>query len=165
MSKKIDLLEHLKSRHYDTTKYKNHVVDEDNKILTVYLTNLSGQFVGFQQYNPLVKEKKVNNPKEGRYFTHCQRGTTAVWGLETINPAKKHLFIVEGIFKASALHMLDLNAIAVLTSNPKAMKSWLHTLPYTIVGIGDNDSAGLGWECNELQVRASSLQRIWMSTP
>lgn len=76
----MDLLEHLKSRHYDTTKYKNHVVDEDNKILTVYLTNLSGQFVGFQQYNP------------------------------------------------------------------KAMKSWLHTLPYTIVGIGDNDSAGLGMQ-------------------
>lgn len=40
--------------------------------------------------------------------------------------------------------MLGYNALALLTSNPKPMKSWLHTLPYNIIGIGDNDKAGSG---------------------
>jgi hypothetical protein len=40
--------------------------------------------------------------------------------------------------------MLGHNAIAVLTSHPKAMKSWLHTLPFELIGIGDNDKAGKG---------------------
>jgi hypothetical protein len=122
----------------------NQVLDENESILTVYLTNLCGQFVGYQQYRPLIKEKRVNNAKEGRYYTYSQRGVSACWGLETLDPSKKDLFLVEGIFKASALHMLGHNALALLTSNPKPMKSWLHTLPYNLIGIGDNDKAGKG---------------------
>jgi hypothetical protein len=105
---------------------------------------LCGQFVGFQQYRPLVKEKRVNNAKEARYFTYSQRGVSACWGLETLDTTKKDLYLVEGVFKASALHMLGHNALALLTSNPKPMKSWLHTLPYNLIGIGDNDKAGKG---------------------
>jgi hypothetical protein len=86
----------------------------------------------------------LNLPKEARYFTYCQRQTTACWGIETLDPNKKDLFIVEGVFKASALHMLGHNALALLTSNPKPMKSWLHTLPYNLIGIGDADKAGKG---------------------
>lgn len=138
--------DHLLSRNYDSNLYVNQVIDEENKILTVYLNNLSGQFVGFQQYRSTVLDKKTNNAFEGRYFTHCQRGVTAVWGLETLDPNKKNLFIVEGIFKASSLHMLGFNALAVLTSNPRAMKSWLHTLNHRLIGIGDNDEAGKGMQ-------------------
>lgn len=140
----MNLLKHLLTRNYDPTRYKNHVIDTDQCILTVLLSNLCGQFVGFQQYRPLVKEKKVNNATEGRYFTYSPRQTTACWGLETLDTRKKDLFIVEGVFKASALHMLGHNALALLTSNPKQMKSWLHTLPYNLIGIGDNDNAGKG---------------------
>lgn len=142
----MDLKQHLMERHYDHTKYKNQILDEENSVLSVYLSNLAGQFVGFQQYRPLEQSKKMNNPKESRYFTYSQRGVNACWGLETLNPNNKTLFLVEGIFKASALHMLGLNAVALLTSNPKPMKSWLHTLPYNLVGIGDNDKAGLGMQ-------------------
>ncbi len=140
----MDLIKHLLSRNYDPTRYKNHVLDFQESVLTVYLSNLSGQFVGFQQYRPLVETKKENKPSDNRYFTLCQRGVNACWGIETLDPTKKDLFLVEGIFKASALHMLGYNALALLTSHPKPMKSWLHTMNYNLIGIGDNDAAGKG---------------------
>jgi hypothetical protein len=140
----VNLFKHLLTRNYDPSRYVNQVLDTENCILTVYLSNLCGQFVGFQQYRPLVKEKRVNNAKEARYFTYSQRGVSACWGLETLDTTKKDLYLVEGVFKASALHMLGHNALALLTSNPKPMKSWLHTLPYNLIGIGDNDKAGKG---------------------
>lgn len=138
----MNLVKHLLTRNYDPTRYVNQVLDIDNSVLTVYLTNLCGQFVGFQKYQPLVKEKRTNHPSEARYFTYCQRQVNACWGLETLDHRKKDIFLVEGIFKASALHMLGYNALALLTSNPKPMKSWLHTLDHNLVGIGDADSAG-----------------------
>lgn len=140
----MDLLKHLLSRNYDPSRYVNQSLDFDASILTVYLHNLAGQFVGFQRYNPAVTNKKTNNASDGRYYTICQRGVTSVWGLETLNPDKEDLYIVEGVFKASALHMLGYNALAMLSSNPKPAHSWLHTLPYRIIGIGDNDKAGKG---------------------
>lgn len=140
----MDLVRHLLSRHYDPTRYVNQVLDFENEVLTVYLSNLSGQLAGFQQYRPNVKEKRCNHPSQARYFTYSRQGVTACWGLETLDPNKKTLYLVEGIFKASALHMLGYNALALLTSSPKPMKSWLHTLPYNLVGIGDNDHAGSG---------------------
>lgn len=139
---KLNLVKHLLGRNYDPTRYVNQVLDTVNCVLTVYLSNLNGKFVGFQQYRPLVKEKRVNNATEGRYFTYSPRSTTACWGLETLDPTKKDLYLVEGLFKASALHMLGHNALAVLTANPLPMKSWLHTLPYNLIGIGDADKAG-----------------------
>lgn len=140
----MDLLKHLLQRNYDPSRYKNQVLDCRNSILSVYLTNLCGQFVGFQQYRPLVSDKRTNNASEGRYFTFSQRGVNACWGVETLDPIKKDLYIVEGIFKASALHMIGENALALLTSRPVPMQSWLHTLPYNVIGIGDNDKAGKG---------------------
>jgi hypothetical protein len=140
----MNLIKHLLSRNYDPTRYVNQVLDFDNKVLTVYLTNLVGQFVGFQQYRPEVEFKRLNLPIEARYFTYSQRGVNACWGLETLDESKEDLFLVEGIFKASALHLLGHNALALLTCNPKPMKSWLHTLPYNLIGVGDNDKAGKG---------------------
>lgn len=140
----MNLIKHLLTRNYDPTRYVNQVLDMDEAVLTVYLTNLSGQFSGFQQYRPTVESKRLNDPRDARYFTYSQRGVNACWGLETLDRRKKDLFLVEGIFKASALHMLGYNALALLTANPKPMKSWLHTLPYNLIGIGDNDKAGKG---------------------
>lgn len=140
----MNLVKHLLSRNYDPSRYVNQVLDEEGCKLTVYLPNLVGQLVGFHQYNPLTTEKKRNDPRDSRYFTYSPRQTTAVWGLEALDRTKKDLFVVEGIFKASALHMLGENAIAVLTAYPKPMKSWLHTLPFNLIGIGDGDDAGRG---------------------
>lgn len=140
----MNLIKHLLTRNYDPTRYVNQVLDMDDSVLTVYLTNLSGQFSGFQQYRPTVESKRLNDPREARYFTYSQRGVNACWGLETLDPLKNDLYLVEGIFKASALHMLGYNALALLTANPKPMKSWLHTLNHNLIGIGDNDKAGKG---------------------
>lgn len=140
----MDLVKHLISRNYDPSRYLNQVLDFENEVLTVYLPNLSGQFVGYQQYRPNVMEKKTNHPSEARYFTYSQRGVNACWGLETLDPRKEDVYLVEGVFKASTLHMLGYNAIALLTSNPKPMKSWLHTMDHNLIGIGDNDKAGDG---------------------
>lgn len=140
----MSLRDHLLSRHFNPDMYVNKVMDEDNNVLTVFLPNLNGQLVGFQQYRPDVTFKRLNKPSAARYFTYCRRGVTACWGLETLDPSKSTLYIVEGIFKASALHMLGQNALALLTSHPYPMQSWLHTLPYDLIGIGDNDKAGDG---------------------
>jgi hypothetical protein len=140
----MDLYKHLLSRNYDPSRYANQVLDVQDNILTVYLTNLVGQFVGFQQYRPEEEAKRLNDPRLSRYFTYSQRGVNACWGLEALDPGKKDLYLVEGIFKASTLHMLGYNALALLTSHPKPMKSWLHTMNYNLIGIGDNDKAGDG---------------------
>lgn len=140
----MNLKSHLFSRHYNCSLYKNHILDDEENILTVYLHNLCGQFVGYQQYRPNEQAKRLNDPKMSRYFTYSQRGVNACWGLETIESQKKDLYLVEGIFKASSLHMLGYNALALLTSHPKPMRSWLHTMPYNLIGIGDNDKAGDG---------------------
>lgn len=138
----MNLIKHLLTRNYDPSRYVNQVLDFDNNVLTVMLPNLAGQFVGFQQYRPDVTVKKTNHSTEARYFTYSQRGVNACWGLEVLDPTKPDLFLVEGIFKASALHMLGYNALALLTANPKPMKSWLRTLDHNLIGIGDGDSAG-----------------------
>jgi len=87
-------------------------------------------------------KRRLTTPPGGRYFTITPRGTLACWGIEALDPKKKDLYIVEGVFKASALHMTGRNALAVLSNNPKHLKSWLHTLPYRLIGIGDGDKAG-----------------------
>lgn len=140
----MSLYEHLLSRHYDPSLYTNHVLDEHENTLSVYLTNLCGQFVGYQQYRPDEQSKRINDPKMSRYFTYSPRGVNACWGLEVLDSPKKDLYLVEGVFKASTLHMLGYNALALLTSHPKPMKSWLHTMNYNLIGIGDNDKAGNG---------------------
>lgn len=140
----MDLVKHLLSRNYDPSRYVNQVLDFENEVLTLYLPNLAGQLVGYQQYRPNVLEKRTNHPSQARYFTYSQRGVNACWGLETLDPNKKDVYLVEGAFKASALHMLGYNALALLTSHPKPMKSWLHTLNHNLIGVGDNDKAGDG---------------------
>ena len=138
------LRDHLLGRNFNPDLYKNIVLDDENELLTMYLNNLSGQFIGFQQYNPNSFSKDENDPSTGRYFTICRKGVIAVWGLETLDKSRSELFVVEGCFKASCLHMIGMNAIAVLASTPKNMSSWFHILKrkYNLIAIGDNDKAG-----------------------
>lgn len=138
----MKLVDHLRQRNFEPSLYCNIACNHDDAILTVYLYNLSGQLVGYQQYNPNSTDKRTNVKDEARYFTYRTEDKLAVWGLETLDPTKPVCFVVEGIFKASALHKLGLNAIAVLCNNPKQMRSWFEALPYRLIAIGDNDKAG-----------------------
>ena len=137
------LNQHLQSRWFNPGLYNNCVLDEENQVLTVYLHNLSEQLTGYQQYRPNQQSKRANDPKEARYFTYTSPGHNAVWGLETLDRGMPYCFVVEGIFKASMLHILGFNAIAVLTSSPsKSLLNWLYAMPYTFIAIGDPDEAG-----------------------
>lgn len=138
----MNLHQHLVDRNFIPELYNNIVLDNENEILTVYLNNLSGQFTGYQQYNPNSDNKRTNFKDEARYYTYRTDGQIAVWGLELLDPSKPVCFVVEGIFKAAALHRLGLNAVAVLCNNPKQMRSWFDALPYRLIAIGDNDDAG-----------------------
>jgi DNA primase len=138
------MIKHLLSRHYDPSRYVHQHIDHNQRILTVLLHNLSGQYVGFQQYRPDIKEKRHNDPRESRYFTYAPRDTSALWGFESYDSSKADIYVVEGIFKAATLHSVGLNALAVLTANPVKMQSllWLLSHSHNVIAIGDNDKAG-----------------------
>ncbi|MFU9046289.1 toprim domain-containing protein [Acinetobacter tibetensis] len=138
----MNLHQHLLDRYFNPNLYRNIVLDDENQILTVYLNNLSGQFTGFQQYNPNSTDKVTRTRDKARYFSHTTEGSLALWGFETLNPLKRYCFLVEGIFKASMLHVMGYNAIAVLGSSPKAAMGQLLVLPHELIAIGDNDDAG-----------------------
>ena len=113
--------------------------------ITFALLNGMRTQTGFQIYRPLQPNKRLcNDPISGRYFTYLPHRTMGVFGIETLNAAKKELFIVEGIFKAATLHRLGYNAVAVLSNAPKQLVSWFKIMRsmYDVVAIGDNDSAG-----------------------
>lgn len=128
----------------DLNIYPSLVLDQENEIATFYLYNLSQKIVGYQKYNPNATSKKINNEETGRYYTYLPKGVDGVFGLEQINPNDRTIYIVEGVFKAVNLHRLGFNAIAVLTSSPKRLKTWFRILKPTwnLVAIGDNDPAG-----------------------
>ena len=123
----MDLKAHLKSRGMEPERY-SLALDPINNIVTFYLFNYTGKITGYQQYRPDRMSKKVNDPKEGRYFTYLPREVDGMFGLEQLDHSKRDIYIVEGVFKAANLHRLGYNSIAVLTSTPKRLKPWFRIL-------------------------------------
>ena len=140
-------IKHLKHRKYDVNRYKHHYICGD--IITFVLYNLSGQMIGYQEYNWKVEKSKVatlqgvKNKDNKRYYTYVSEGQSAVWGLENLDCEQSILFITEGIFKASAIQACGYNAIATLSNNPKHLRNFLSSLPYKTIVIADNDKAGM----------------------
>ena len=134
----------LKRRHAENIKCH---IDYENNVATFYLHGiLSKRLLGYQVYNPNTTNKKSNDARLSRYFTHQssfkETGEYAVFGLEYINNRDK-LFVTEGIFEASRLISLGFDAIAILTSNPpKNLITQLFTINKNIIWCGDNDKAG-----------------------
>lgn len=152
----IDLKQHLIERGMDPELYVV-AYDYEEQSISFLLYNLSGQIVGYQKYRPGSEQKKKRNDEDlGRYYTFTSKhksddGTSfkdGVFGLEAILPpvrfTDRPLYIVEGVFKAAVLHRLGFDAIAVLTSHPKRLKSFLRIVKTVrpVVGIGDPDPAG-----------------------
>lgn len=136
----MDLISHLRGRNMNPDLY-NAFYAEDHAVF--YLHNLSGQLVGYHNYRPNGDKSLPNDPWEGKYFTRVREGFDAVWGLEQLNDDPT-IFIVEGLFKAAALHKIGRNALAVFANNPKRLKSWFKILSQTrnLIAIADDDSAG-----------------------
>ena len=136
----LPLIEHLKSRHVDFSLHKFHL---DYPLAYFYLTNLSGQLVGYQQYNFLADKTRRNDPREGRYYTYKSEGTLVVFGVETLHLTPGLVFLVEGMFDAARLSSRGFSALAVLSNNPtQDLKGFLKCLNRKVVVVYDNDSAG-----------------------
>lgn len=136
------ILEHLKGRHVDLNLH-HPVIDENERVATFYLYNLSGCIIGYQQYRPDRDKTRNNHPKEARYFTYCKQPTLAVWGLESLHLTPNVVFLTEGIFDAVRITERGYSAIAALTNNPtKDLRNWLGMLNRKVVAVCDNDLAG-----------------------
>lgn len=136
----MDILDHLKQRHLDISRYNIYI---SNDCVVFPLWTFTGRMIGYQQYRPDGEKKRQKDPRMGRYFTKTSFDKTpALWGVETINTDDKLLFVTEGIFKACRLHNLGYNAIAVLGNDPARLKEWLYSCGYKTVAVCDGDRAG-----------------------
>lgn len=136
------LTEHLKRRHLDFNLHRP-MLDEEQRVVSFYLWNLSGQLVGFQQYRPEGEKRPNNNPKEGKYYTYRKQPTHTVWGVESLRLKPGVVFLTEGLFDAARLTERGYPALAVLSNNPNAdLINWLLCLNRTVVAVCDNDKAG-----------------------
>lgn len=146
-----DIEQHLRDRGVDPDKIKV-IYDKESNIANFLLYNLSGQLIGFQQYNP-------NKPKDhfkgelGRntvkYYTYVSKeggrkdAFISVWGLQNVKDEDKELWVTEGIFDAVKLVNAGLPAIAALTSTPSPqLKQWFNILGKKVIVILDGDDAG-----------------------
>lgn len=136
------VLQHLRERHLDVDLHRP-VIDEVEGVATLFLWNLSGMLVGYQQYRPNASKAPNNDVRLGRYFTRVKQPTIAVWGVESLDLTPHVVFVTEGVFDAARLTERGYSAIAVLSNDPKReLRNWLKSLARKVVVVCDNDSAG-----------------------
>lgn len=155
-----DIEAHLRSRSVDPERTRV-ILDKENNLAVFLLFNLSGQLVGYQQYNPKGSKsgKEANDRDLAKYWTYVTKNpakTIGVWGLETVFDHHRFVFMTEGIFDAVKLHNLDLPAIAALGNHPKMLRAWFKAMNKLVIAVADNDSAG-----NKIK----SLADIALTTP
>lgn len=133
-----NMLAHLVARGMNPALYKIALTTET---ATFFLYNPTGKLVGYHQYRPGAEKHNKEDPKLARYYTYLPRGIDGLFGLEQDNGIGR-LYVVEGIFKASKLHSLGENAIAVLGATPNRLKSQFKIWNRELFAIGDNDKPG-----------------------
>ena len=94
----LDFVSHLASRGLLTFKGKfNYWQDTSNQLITFPLWTITGQLVGYQQYDWRSNKLRNNNPK-GRYWTYRRKDVLTAWGLEYFNLSEiNELYVCEGI--------------------------------------------------------------------
>ena len=140
----MNLKQHLIDRHLNLELHRP-ILDEELNIATFLLYNLSGQLVGYQQYNPSGNKHIFNSKLEGKYYTYRNKNqpTIAIWGLESYYISSGPIFLTEGIFDACRMTKVGKTAFATLTcSPPKDYRNWLMMLNRPIVVVCDNDAVG-----------------------
>lgn len=140
------MLEHLQSRHMNPQRYTTYVDDED-RVASWLLYNLSGNLVGFHQYRPDSDKSCRNDPKDGRYYTyvggHKKDRRLTMWGLETLTDRDNYLFVTEGVFDACRFHNYGYAAVATMSNDPKHLSPQFRLFTdITTVAVCDGDSAG-----------------------
>lgn len=140
----MNLKEHLRERHLNLELHRPFL-DEELNIATFYCWNLSGQLVGYQQYNFQGDKKIFNDKLSGKYYTYRNKNyqTIVVWGVESLYLNSKVIYLTEGIFDACRMTNLGQSALATLANNPpKDYRNWLRMLNRPVVAVCDNDDAG-----------------------
>ena len=132
---------HLLARGFDPSKY-DVSIDEVNGSATFLLWNRLGQLIGYQRYTPRYPKK--SSYKEGlSYFTWASKPNHTIWGWEYVDANASTLYLTEGIFDAIKIHNAGKYAIALLgNAGSPGVRQYLRALPYKLVAICDNDSAG-----------------------
>ena len=134
--------EHLRDRHLNLELHRP-MVDEENRVATFFLYNLSGQLCGYQQYRPEGLKQRQNHAREGRYYTYRKQPTLALWGVESLHLSPNVVFVTEGVFDACRLTEKGYSAVAVLSNNTGwDLRNWLTMLNRKVVAVCDNDDAG-----------------------
>jgi len=134
---------HLRDRGLMLEMYSDVFVSETDGVATFLLWNLSGQLVGYQVYNPNGTKKEKTNLKNMKYRTQVGGSFhQPVWGLCSIRPETKVVFLVEGVFDAAKLHATGFAALAIFSSaGSKQLTQFLNLLPYRLISILDNDDS------------------------
>lgn len=144
----MNLRDHLVERRLDVNLYNGIEIVQSEGIVVFPIWNLSGQYIGFQQYRPSAAKEAKNHPKEGRYYTLLsgarKNKSLGMWGLETYHYHRDVLFIAEGIFDACRLHNTGMPAVALLNSSHKHYRSWLNSTGRKIIKVEDCDGSLLG---------------------
>jgi hypothetical protein len=139
----MNVLEHLKSRHFDSVVHTVWV-DDDEGVATYPLWNLTGQMVGYQQYRPSATKKRDNHPRDSRYFNWRKDKVVGAWGLESWKFSNT-LFVTEGVFDACRLTSRGFSAVALLSNDiDSSTREWLYMVKSNrfVVAVCDNDVAG-----------------------
>lgn len=143
----MSIITHLKERHFHIEKYTTVTVSEELGKAFFMLYGFGGELVGYQCYTP-HQPKRANHLEdiERRYYTYLSKEHTevkkTVFGLETIKPETKIIFIVEGVFDACRLHNLGLCALALLGCDIEHIKEQLFLLGIKLVPVCEGDEPG-----------------------
>lgn len=140
----LDFISHLSERGLLTFDVKfNYWQDEKEQLITFPLWTITGQLVGYQQYDWRSDKLRNNNPK-GRYWTYRRKDTLTAWGLEYFNLSEiDELYVCEGIFDAVSVMNAGKPCIAVLSNNPKQLKRWFSCFSCKTIALCEGDKAGM----------------------
>lgn len=144
----LSITTHLKERHFSVESYSTVFVSEEHGKAYFMLYGFGGELVGYQCYTPLLP-KRANRLEdhERRYYTYLTKEAGEIkktaFGLETITPETKEIFLTEGVFDACRLHELGLCALALLGSDVEHLKEQLFLLGIKLIPVCEGDEAGL----------------------
>jgi len=120
-------------------------VDLDKELVTFPRWGINQALAGTLQYNWKGEKKGKHCKETSKYYLINRKGMYAPYGLETLNPELKNIYVVEGAFDALAVRNLGYNCLALLTNNPKHLVSTLNVLRskgHNIVALCEGDKAG-----------------------
>ena len=154
----MDFLEHIRDRSFGLLGSQQDEsiawVDYLEEVVTFPLWNLSGQLIGYQQYNWDKPKNRQNNSKGQKYFTYLPKGSIGVYGLDLLPQGYSGpICLVEGIWEAIIGHCFGIPCLAVLgvssRGTDKQTMNWLNSLPNEIIPLCQDDKAGVALsKCN-----------------